>query len=1131
MQHKLKTYFAIVFFFLCCISLSKIVLLIMHVNDGRKNQEDQLHQKHSIALHIDSTPVQLLNVTFTNSNNYMQSIVYSENVTAITSNIKSLKERISEKKHEISQNKNPVLVFVICMSHRGGFERRHAIRHSWKRNIQNAAFFVGDTACEIPYQARTTPWSCMPKRKAIKKEMELYQKELQDEEKRLQQEHNSCKDIVMLGMKDFYRALPKKLKLAYEWGIKNTQAQWFLKIDDDSVVRIGALHFFLRRIDTTRMYVVGSIRRQASVPKSGKWSDPNYSLNTYPTFANGAEGHVVSRKVAENVYLFNGIEYQGEDVSLGIWISEMKLPVIWKDVTGLFVNNGDCYNEKYIVIGHNISPDKMLACFKKKTDLETKKNKTIYHNLVGRLGNQLFQIASIFGIASKNNAHVCLNNNEIGKYFDGLPESCISAKDTKKLESLSEHGEYAKYHEFTVTENVEITGYLQSYRYFSSDVRSMLKFKNYITDIATQTLKGFSSKTLVGIHIRRYELNYLRNPSSQYFINAKYFFTSRYNAVQFVVTCEDIKWCNRQHFLSAPDVFIVSEQNDAVIDMAILSACDHIILSVGTFGWWAAFLGADAKGGTVLYYDSEFVMEHKINRGNVVLEDFYPHKWIAMPSTPFLINTINKIPDVHSTSLFQECTKNMTQSNHGVDFFHANKGQQNKIYEHPEKLPINATIIDAGGFTGRDLAVFRRNAEKLSIDLDAMHVEIFEPHPVTFDKLISNIGSKPSWLSVNNYGLSDNNTKLCMQDGTDAASTVKKTKCSVSVKVKDIAEVIKRHARIDLLHINCEGCEIPILNRVLETCADKVQTIEVQMHKKYVSVQEYCKIATALSLAGYNRVYHYAYVWEAWTRVNTLHTLSISKELTKRSYNKKNTKKKYSKCAWSPLSKLSWHKAIYNQDMMQTYNLMTTFYKKSIAKGIQLGALISGQSRCYYMFGEFCQDASDCDIDISNGDPIHQPPHSLRDIIPITNPYKLSWDSSNFDSYGKCECIFPNNQTFVCLADIERYLRDMYGISWWVPIPGLKISVLQKKESRTRYIDPIFESLSVYQNSNHEIDRESLRNILLQNNTDINHNLIEKMRNEHFALYSNKSDTDFSAAAMEMDELFQYLKRIKAKWK
>ena len=262
---------------------------------------------------------------------------------------------------------------------------------------------------------------------------------------------------------------------------------------------------------------------------------------------------------------------------------------------------------------------------------QPRKAKIIYHHLIGRCGNQLFQIASIFGIAARNSASVCMSGNEISKYFEGTPPSCSTTKP-KSLKNISEKRQYATFHDFKLSNDVELTGYFQSYRYFSRDVRSQVKIKKSIINLAQKTLYMFQSKTLVGIHMRRFESKYLRIPPNQYFINAKKMFTEKYTDVQFVVTCDDTEWCNNQPFLLQDNVFIVKKNNEPVVDMAILAGCHHIILSVGTFGWWAAFLGPDAKGGTVVYYDSEFVMEHKVNNGNVVLSDFYPPNWIAMSS-------------------------------------------------------------------------------------------------------------------------------------------------------------------------------------------------------------------------------------------------------------------------------------------------------------------------------------------------------------------------------------------------------------------------------------------------------------------------------------------------------------------
>jgi len=260
----------------------------------------------------------------------------------------------------------------------------------------------------------------------------------------------------------------------------------------------------------------------------------------------------------------------------------------------------------------------------------TKHRKVVYHKMNGRLGNQLFQMASILGIAAKHDATVCLSGNEMEKYFEGSPPSCtLRSNEYKKI---SEHRQYAKYHEFEFSTDVEISGYLQSYRYFPDGVRSKLKFKQHILDMAQKVVAKFASKTLVGIHMRRYELDYLRIPPNQYFINAKLMFMGKYPNVHFIVTCDDKSWCTNQPFLAQENVHIVTENFEAPLDMAILASCRHIILSAGTFGWWAAFLGPDIKNGIVVYYDSEFVMQHPTNKDNVEISDFYPQNWIPMSS-------------------------------------------------------------------------------------------------------------------------------------------------------------------------------------------------------------------------------------------------------------------------------------------------------------------------------------------------------------------------------------------------------------------------------------------------------------------------------------------------------------------
>lgn len=104
-----------------------------------------------------------------------------------------------------------------------------------------------------------------------------------------------------------------KLKAAYAWVLGNTNADWVVKADDDTVVRVSSIGKFLSQYSPTNPTVVGRIIYGPPVHKQGKWADMDYSC-----------GHVVSRPIVE--YVVENIdklhEYQGEDTSLGIWLDQ-----------------------------------------------------------------------------------------------------------------------------------------------------------------------------------------------------------------------------------------------------------------------------------------------------------------------------------------------------------------------------------------------------------------------------------------------------------------------------------------------------------------------------------------------------------------------------------------------------------------------------------------------------------------------------------------------------------------------------------------------------------------------------------------------------------------------------------------
>jgi hypothetical protein len=255
----------------------------------------------------------------------------------------------------------PVLIMVL--SGRNGFDKRAGVRETWAKDKKNVVFLVGDKPCTIPQKYRIE-WSCILLSGAVipVAEQEEYNSSCLKEDADLKEEIAQHGDIVLLDMVDYYRALPKKVKLGYKWAIAHSNAKWIVKTDDDSYVVMSNIERMLGSMNSSRMIVVGHIIYNAGVPRDGKWAEfVEYKEHQYPAFPNGAHGHAVSRNVAKFIVDHDGFEYQGEDVSIGIWLRDGKQPVEWVYSAG-FVNDGNCMKKDRSVIGHNISPEGMRKC-------------------------------------------------------------------------------------------------------------------------------------------------------------------------------------------------------------------------------------------------------------------------------------------------------------------------------------------------------------------------------------------------------------------------------------------------------------------------------------------------------------------------------------------------------------------------------------------------------------------------------------------------------------------------------------------------------------------------------------------------------------------------------------------------
>ena len=160
---------------------------------------------------------------------------------------------------------------------------------------------------------------------------ESYEGKLKNEDHLLQREVAEHRDVTLLDLVDTYRNLPRKLLLYFEFIVKRGRFDYLLKTDDDCLLNVSAVLAGLSEMGPLQKVWWGRFRRDWQVERFGKWRELLYAGKVYPPFACGV-GHILSEDLiiwlAENQQHLHA--YQGEDVSLGIWLLSVG-PRHWDD--------------------------------------------------------------------------------------------------------------------------------------------------------------------------------------------------------------------------------------------------------------------------------------------------------------------------------------------------------------------------------------------------------------------------------------------------------------------------------------------------------------------------------------------------------------------------------------------------------------------------------------------------------------------------------------------------------------------------------------------------------------------------------------------------------------------------------
>ncbi|KAJ8318191.1 hypothetical protein KUTeg_003282 [Tegillarca granosa] len=234
---------------------------------------------------------------------------------------------------------------------------------------------------------------------------------------------------------------------------------------------------------------------------------------------------------------------------------------------------------------------------------------------IGGLGNQMFQFAAAYGIAKHSHMRLVATKHilvrQVFKIHGQFEDNKTKCQLARRLEEKRASSFDQRLFNIKGKMNYFIGVYTQSWKYFKDsekELRKQFVFKDHISNIALQIIQDIWKKytkqrskvTLIGIHVRRGDMiNHAfgyRVASKEYFKKAIYYYSQNFKDAVFVVCSNDISWCKQNINVTNKIEFI--ENHDREVDLAILGSCDHVIQSVGSFSWWAAWLA----GGTSVFF-------------------------------------------------------------------------------------------------------------------------------------------------------------------------------------------------------------------------------------------------------------------------------------------------------------------------------------------------------------------------------------------------------------------------------------------------------------------------------------------------------------------------------------------------
>ena len=238
----------------------------------------------------------------------------------------------------------------------------------------------------------------------------------------------------------------------------------------------------------------------------------------------------------------------------------------------------------------------------------------------GRIGNNIFQISSVMGMAIANKLECGFEKWRYAHHFKNqLPE--LKRQTYYKVYEKNFH-----YNQYDIPDyNYELCGFFQSWKYFAhceDVIRKQFEFSDAVKSKVKEKYGKIDKKT-VAVHIRRGD--YVKLADYHFNLPVDYYKKAmdEFDAHQFFVFSDEPAWCKAQDFGRQNITFI--EGNDEGMDMCLMSQCSNFIIANSSFSWWGAWL-SKSKNKKVIA-PLKWFAKAKMNKQT---HDLIPEAWKKM---------------------------------------------------------------------------------------------------------------------------------------------------------------------------------------------------------------------------------------------------------------------------------------------------------------------------------------------------------------------------------------------------------------------------------------------------------------------------------------------------------------------